>query len=134
MMLVRVALVALALLAGGWLAVQERVARAEAELTEIAFHTRGALSAEQVGRADELLRIDRRLNPDRRPDLYEGFLLGLQGRHREAVALLRETVRDEPRSLEAWALLAQSAAKVDPELTAAARARARELAPAVPED
>jgi predicted Zn-dependent protease len=131
---IRGGLVALALLAAGWLAVQERVARAETELSRIAFDTRAPLTPERVARADELLETARRLNPDRRPDLIEAFLLNRRDRQREAMTLLRGTVRDEPRSLEAWALLAQAADAVDPQLAAAARARARELAPRVPED
>jgi predicted Zn-dependent protease len=131
--LVRAGLVALALAAAGWLAVQERTARAETELSRIAFDTRTPLTPRRVARADALLAAARRLNPDRRPDLIEAFLLNRRGRQGDAVALLRGTVRDEPRSLEAWALLARSADTVDPELAARARSRARELAPPVPE-
>jgi predicted Zn-dependent protease len=133
MIAARVALVLLALAAGGWLAVQERAARAEEELTTLAFDTEGRLGAAEVRRIEQLLRVDRRLNPDRRPDLVEAFLLLRRGRQAEAVALLRRTVRAEPESVEAWALLARAAARVDPRLAAAARARLRELAPPVPD-
>lgn len=128
----RLLLVALAVLAGGWLLVQERAARAEGRLAVLAFQTRGELTPEQVRRGEALLRADRRLDPDRRPDLYEAVLLGRRGRTAEAVAVLRDTVRAEPENLEAWALLARSAAQVDPRLAAAARARAWALAPPVP--
>lgn len=128
----RLLLVALAVPAGGWLLVQERAARAEGRLAVLAFQTRGELTPEQVRRGEALLRADRRLNPDRRPDLYEAVLLGRQGRAAEAVAVLRGSVRSEPESLEAWALLARAAAEVNPRVAATARARARVLAPPVP--
>ena len=130
---VRVLLVLLALLAGGWLAVQERAARAEGELEAIAFDPGGALAPATVARTEDLLRADRRLNPDRRPDLYEAVVLGRAGRTREAIAVLRRTVAAEPENLEAWALLARAARTEDPALAARARARQRELAPPVPD-
>ena len=131
--MVRVLLVLLALLAGGWLVVQERAARAESELEAIAFDPGGAPGPEPVARAEDLLRADRLLNPDRRPDLYEAVVLGRAGRTREAIAVLRRTVAAEPENLEAWALLARAARTEDPALAARARARQRELAPPVPD-
>ncbi len=133
MIAVRITLVALALLAGGWLAVQERAADAEQELDRIAFRPGGALTPAEVARAEDLLATARRLNPDRRPDLYEAVVLGRDGREREAVAVLRETVAAEPENLEAWALLARTARRADPRLAARARARLRVLAPPVPD-
>jgi predicted Zn-dependent protease len=132
MIAIRVAIVLLALAAGGWLAVQERAARAEEELTTLAFDIEGRLGAAQISRIGDLLDTARRLNPDRRPDLIEAFLLLRRGREREAVALLRRVVRDEPASVEGWALLARAAARVDPRSAAVARARLRVLAPHVP--
>jgi len=131
--MVRALLVLLALLAGGWLVVQERAARAESELEAIAFDPGGALGPAAVARAEDLLRADRRLNPDRRPDLYEAVVLGRAGRTREAIAVLRRAVAAEPENLEAWALLARAARTEDPALAARARARQRELAPPVPD-
>ena len=131
--LIRALIVVLALLAGGWLAVQERAAHAEREIDKIAFGPGGTLGADTVARAEDLLRTDRRLNPDRRPDLYEAVVLGRAGRTREAIAVLRRTVAAEPENLEAWALLARAARTEDPALAARARARQRELAPPVPE-
>jgi hypothetical protein len=130
---IRIALVALAVLAGGWLAVQERAADAERELDGIAFRPGGALSPAEVARARDLLAADRRLNPDRRPDLYEAVVLGRSGRERKAIAVLRGTVAAEPENLEAWALLARTAEDTDPQLAQRARARLRELAPPVPD-
>ncbi len=132
-MAARALIVLLALVAGGWLAVQERAAGAEAELEAIAFDPGDALAPGAVARADDLLRTDRRLNPDRRPDLYEAVVLGRAGRTGEAIAILRRTVAAEPENLEAWGLLARAARMEDPALAARARARQRELAPPVPE-
>jgi Flp pilus assembly protein TadD len=132
--MIRVLIVVLALLAGGWLAVQERAAHAEGELNAIAFGPGGALDEPTVARADDLLRADRRLNPDRRPDLYEAVVLGRAGRTKEAIAVLQRAVAAEPENLEAWALLARAAQTEQPALAARARARQRELAPPVPEN
>ena len=132
-MAARVLIVLLALVAGGWLAVQERAAHAEAQLDAIAFASSGAPGPGEVARAEDLLRADRRLNPDRRPDLYEAVVLGRAGRTRDAIAVLRRTVAAEPENLEAWALLARAALSQDPALAARARARQRALAPPVSE-
>jgi hypothetical protein len=132
-MAVRALIVLLALAAGGWLGVQERAAHAEQELEAIAFDPGRTLETGAVARAEDLLRADRRLNPDRRPDLYEAVVLGRAGRTPEAIAVLRRTVAAEPENLEAWALLARAARTEDPALAARARARQRELAPPVPE-
>ena len=70
-------------------------------MTEPAHLDHGA-AAGPVGTPD-LLRTDRRLNPDRRPDLYEAVVLGRAGRTREAIAVLRRTVAADPENLEAWA-------------------------------
>lgn len=132
MIAVRIALVALCLTAAGWLAVQERAARAEAELTQLVFQTRGPLTGEQARRGSELLRTDRRLSLDRRPELFEAVLLLRQDRLAGALAVLERAAREEPESLEAWALLARAAARADPALAARARARVRALSPPVP--
>ena len=125
------AVVVVSVLAGGWLAVQERAAVAEREVDALAYLTTGKLSEAQLSEGRELLRVARRLNPDRRPDLYEAVLLGRAGRPRAAVALLRRVVADEPESVEALGLLAAAAERVDPPLAARARARLRTLSPPV---
>jgi hypothetical protein len=121
----RIAIVAVALVAGGWLAVQERAARAEQELTSIAFE-----NGDPAGYED-LLETDRRLNPDRRADLFEGVILGRAGDFRGAVAAIRRVTRAEPENIEAWGLLVSAAERVDPVLADEARRRARELAPPI---
>lgn len=128
-MLARALLLVAALAVGGWLLVQERAARAESELTHLAFATKGPVDAAHVR---SLLATDRRLNPDHRSDLFEGVLLARDGRPGAAVAALRRAVAAEPENVEAWALLASAAARQDPALATRARARVRALAPPVP--
>ena len=120
----RIILIVAALLAGGWLATQVRAARAENELTKIAFEN---------GRGDSaaLLDADRLLNPDRRPDLFEGVILGREGDFRGAVEAIQRVTTAEPQNIEAWGLLASAAKRTDPRLAAEAAATARRLAPPV---
>jgi Flp pilus assembly protein TadD len=121
---VRIVLIVAALLAGGWLATQVRAARAENELTKIAFEN---------GRGDTetLLAADRLLNPDRRADLFAGVILGREGDFPGAVKAIRKVTTAEPENIEAWGLLASAAKRTDPQLAARAAATARRLAPPV---
>ena len=121
----RILLIAVALTAGAWLAVQARAARAEQELTGIAFEHRDPADAQR------LLEADRLLNPDRRPDLFEGVILGRKSDFRGAVAAFERVTNAEPENIEAWGLLASAADRVDPQLAARARAAARRLSPPV---
>jgi predicted Zn-dependent protease len=123
--LARILLVVAALAAGGWLAVQERAASAEQGLTKIAFENGNLADAER------LLAADRRLNPDRRADLFEAVILGRQGDFRGAVTAIQRVTRAEPENIEAWGLLASAAKRTAPALAARARQRARELSPPV---
>jgi predicted Zn-dependent protease len=122
---VRILLIVAALTAGAWLVVQERAARSEQGLTKIAFEN-GDLDD-----APRLLEVDRRLNPDHRPDLFEGVILRRRGDFRGAVAAIQRVTKAEPDNIEAWGLLASAAARVDPALAEQARARARALSPPV---
>ena len=99
--MIRVLLAAVALAAGAWLVVQERAARAEQELTRLAFEAREAPPAAE---SDALLRRARLLNPDRRPDLFEGVVRARQNRTDEAIAAIQRVTRGEPENLEAWGL------------------------------
>ncbi len=120
----RIVLIVAALLAGGWLATQVRAARAENQLTKIAF---------EDGRGDSaaLLSADRFLNPDTRPDLFEGVILGRRGDFPGAVRAIQRVTTAEPENIEAWGLLASAAKRTDPKLAAEAAATARRLSPPV---
>jgi predicted Zn-dependent protease len=122
---VRIALIVAALLAGTWLAVQTRAARAEQQLTAIAFEN-GNLND-----APTLLKADRLLNPDHRADLFEGVILGRRGDLPGAVAAFGRVTTAEPENIEAWGLLASAAKRTDPALAARAQATARRLSPPV---
>jgi Flp pilus assembly protein TadD len=122
---VRIALIVAALLAGTWLAVQTRAARAEQQLTAIAFEN-GNLND-----APTLLKADRLLNPDHRADLFEGVILGRRGDFPGAVAAFGRVTTAEPENIEAWGLLASAAKHTDPALAARAQATARRLSPPV---
>jgi predicted Zn-dependent protease len=122
---VRILLIVAALTAGAWLYVQERAARAEQGLTKIAFENGN------LDHAQRLLEADRRLNPDHRPDLFEGVILGRRGDFRGAVTAIQRVTKAEPENIEAWGLLSSAAARVDPGLADLARARARALSPPV---
>jgi Flp pilus assembly protein TadD len=122
---VRILLIVAALTAGAWLAVQARGARAEQQLTTIAFEN-GDLDD-----APRLLKADRLLNPDHRPDLFEGVILGRRGDFKGAIAAIQRVTTAEPENIEAWGLLASAAQRVDPRLADQAKERARRLSPPV---
>jgi predicted Zn-dependent protease len=121
---VRIVLIVLALAAGGWLFLEERAVRAQTQLTRIGFEGKG-----DPARAPALLATARRLNPDRRPDLFEGVVLARQNKIPQAIAAIRKATTAEPENLEAWALLASVAQRSDPKTAAEARAHTRALAP-----
>ena len=121
-MLARVLLAVVALAAGAWLVVQERAARAEERLIEVAFESDGTPPDSTA-----LLDRARRWNPDTRPDLFEGVILARQGKRPQAIAKLQAVTRAEPANLEAWGLL-RSAGEGTPVADEAA-ARARALSP-----
>ena len=122
---------AVALLIAAWLAVQAVGAHAQDELTRIVFAARDPTPAQRA-RALTLIERAERLNPDRRPEFMRGALLLREGNARGAAAVFARVTREEPESLEAWALLERAARAYDPALAAQARARARALAPPVP--
>ena len=121
----RIVLIVAALLAGAWLVTQTRAARAESQLTTIAFENGDPSDAQA------LLKADRLLNPDHRPDLFEGVILGRQGNFPGAVAAIRRVTTTEPENIEAWGLLASAAKRTDPKLAADAQATARRLSPPI---
>src|SRR5215211_5520262 len=91
------------------------------------------------GRAQERQARGRRRAPDRRrardlsadsgPEVREAGLANFTGHRREALDLLQDVVRREPENFDAWLLMASAAARVDPQLAARARDRARSLNP-----
>ena len=130
-MTARLLVVALAVLALAWLAVNLRgYDRFEAGQRLALAPNATDASARDAGR---LLDDARFLNPDTRPLLAEGSLLVARGGAgvRRGRAMLEEAVRKEPDNVVAWAVLASATRRLDPARSRQARARALELSPPV---
>ena len=122
-MLLRAALLVVALAACAWLGAGLRATRLQAEADRRV--PAAQIDREEVRRKRELLDDARFLNPDTAPLIREAQLLLFVDGDREAVRLLEEVVRREPESYEAWRGLAQATLELDP---ARARQAAREAA------
>jgi Flp pilus assembly protein TadD len=123
-MAVRLLVLVIALAGAGFLAVQERGARAAERLTG------AALTAEAPSEAD--LRLATTWNPDTQPALDFAIAAARVGRFEQAGAKIVAVTRAEPRNARAWTLLCTIAKRYDSDLAATACARARDLAPPVP--
>lgn len=131
-MVARVAVVAVAVLALAWLAVNLRgYDRFESGQRLALAPNATDASARQ---AAQLLEDARFLNPDTRPMIAKGSFLVARGGAgvKEGRALLEEAVRKEPDNVLAWAVLASATRRLDPQRSEQAHARARELSPPVP--
>lgn len=126
-MIVRAALVALAVAAVAWLAAGIDASRAQDDLGRLVATTAEPDRAD-LARADELRRRAERYVPGRRPSLLEATLRARADRA-GAARLLEDVVANEPDNAEAWLLLARA---TDPPRSERAMARVRELAPDVP--
>jgi hypothetical protein len=129
---VRVALVILSLAAAAFLVVQERGARAAADISDTALAANGVPSGAQVAATRSRLATAERWNPDTTPRVDLGVLEARAKQYRAAGADFAAVVRREPENGQAWALLAFVAERYDSGLAANARARARALEPPVP--
>ena len=131
-MIARALVVAVAVLALAWLAVNLRgYDRFESGQRLALAPNATEASARQ---AAQLLEDARFLNPDTRPMLAKGSLLVARGGPgvKEGRALLEEAVRREPDNVVAWAVLAAATRRLDPRRSQQARARALQLSPPVP--
>jgi hypothetical protein len=107
---VRAAILALALLAVGWLLLSLRALDSQADAEAIVERGNDRpLTPAEVRRGRDLLERARRLRADKGPVLTEVQLLLRARRRAEAAAVAREATDAEPESFEAW-LLALSAA------------------------
>jgi Flp pilus assembly protein TadD len=122
--LVRLLVIVIALAGAGFLAVQERGARAADRLTG------AALTAKPPSAADE--RRATKWNPDTQPTLDFAIAEARAGKFGAAGARIVAVTRAEPRNARAWTLLCTVAKRYDSDLAATACARARDLAPPVP--
>lgn len=100
---VRIALIALAAVVLAWLAFGFRAVRLEDQADAVVkrAHAGNVSTADFEQARDRLHKAERR-NPDRSPDLKEAELLYATGHDREAVALARGVIADEPENAQAW--------------------------------
>jgi hypothetical protein len=120
-----------AVVAVGFLAVEERGTRAADSIFRAALDPHGTPGAAELTRAAELARTARNVSPDTQPIVDLGVLEGRAGRYRAAGAHFAEVTRREPENVRAWVLLSLVANRYDSGLAARARARARSLAPPI---
>ena len=109
----RVALVAVAVVAGAWLAFGLRAVDLQSDGQE---EGRAAGRPPQGARLEQALDLLRRAgerNPDPRPQLDEASLLLASGDSRGAAALLEDVVERNPGSIRGWGLLAAATAAFD---------------------
>ncbi len=128
----RAVLIVLSLAAAGFLAVQERGARAAAAIERTALAPTGTPAPPQVEAARARLKTAQRWNPDTDPAVNLGVLEVRARQFRTAAATFATVTRREPENAQAWSLLSFAAAGYDSGLAATARARARALEPPVP--
>jgi Tfp pilus assembly protein PilF len=129
---VRIVLVIASLAAAAFLVVQERGARAAADIGTTALAPTGVPSAQQVAATRAKLPTAERWNPDTTPRVDIGVLEVRAKQYRAAGADFAAVTREEPDNAQAWSLLAFAAQRYDSGLAAKARARARALEPPVP--
>ena len=125
----RLALVALALVAGAWLAVSVRSSDEESEGAAL-VNGAGKLPEAEVARTLELLRDAKRFNADKDPEINEVILLSVNGRADSARVLAESVVAEEPENVDAWfALWAAAVAAGDREQAARGLREVRTLDP-----
>jgi hypothetical protein len=133
--LVRSVLVVVALLVVAWLVVGYRATRLESDAVATLERARdGEVSRKAVAEARSSLRDARLLSADLGPRVTEGFLLAATRRPREAIAVGKRVVADEPDNLEGWSLLYLVSHGLDDRQADAAIRRVRALNPYVAED
>ncbi len=126
--LIRCTLIALALLAGAWLAVGLRVVALEEEgNTAFERARQGSLSGAEVARARDALESVDALTADPTHRLIEGRLLAAVGQGDQAGSLALLVLAEEPENVDAWYLAHVLAG--NPEGRALTRRRIRRLNP-----
>jgi hypothetical protein len=126
--IVRAAIVLVAIAAVAWLSAGLAASRAQEDLAHLVARTDEPDGAARA-RAGELRHRAERRVPGRRPSLLEATLL-VRADRAAAADLLEDVVADEPDNAEAWLLLAQ--ATEGTERAEQAMERVRALAPDVP--
>jgi len=130
-MVTRALICVLALAAAAFLVVQERGARAAADIQRSALAS-GVPKPGQIAAARARLATAERWNPDTDPQVDIGVLQVRARQYRAAGATFAAVARREPDNAQTWSLLSFAAARYDSGLAARARARALALEPPVP--
>ena len=118
----RVLLVALALLAAGWLAVSWRDVRLQDQGIRLFQAT-----PTQARAALSKFHAAGRLNASRQPRQFEAASYWVLGERERAVAMLKDLLRQEPDNRIGWVLLSNWLRASDPAAAAAAARRAEKL-------
>jgi hypothetical protein len=135
---VRGALVAVAVLLLAWLALSLRAVELSADGAAVLKRARvgeglgraHGISHAEAQRGLDLLRRAQRFNADSQPLLDETSLLIVMGKPREAMTVARRVLADEPENVIAWTLLIVSSRRVGDTTTATQAAlRVRALNP-----
>ena len=124
-MVVRIALLIVAVAVTGWLAVSIGSVRAQDEVLALGVRIGSRPDGAHVRDLADRARL---LNPDQRVELSEALALARAGDRAGALRAVQRAARAEPENIEAWALMQRYAGG---ELAAQARRRVRELAPPV---
>jgi hypothetical protein len=100
---IRCALIAVALVAGAWLVLGVRSLDLQSDATDVlAKAQRDPISADELRHGRDLLRRARFLSADEGPRLSEGLLLGEARRFKQWVAATERVVEDEPDNYDGW--------------------------------
>ncbi|HEY6775790.1 MAG TPA: hypothetical protein VI122_04705 [Thermoleophilaceae bacterium] len=104
--LLRIALVAVALLAGAWIVLSLRSVELESDgRAVLAKAQRGPITASELSRGRSLLQRAGRFSADQGPRIVEGVLLDSAHRPEEAAATAERVVEDEPDNVDGWIVL-----------------------------
>jgi hypothetical protein len=128
---VRIALIAVAVVAAGWLAFSLRAVRLEADGRELVPLPPKQAAPADVERMDDLMERAAKGNPDVRPQVSRGFLLAVAGEAERAIAVIEPVVRREPDNLRALTVLQSALSSIDPEEAERVAERIRAIAPPV---
>jgi hypothetical protein len=118
-MVLRGALVLVALLALGWFGVLYRDRRVGQAAADVIFYGPG-LPAAEFDRQMERLRDARLLDPDRYWELTRARYFLLRDRPVRALRTANGLVREEPDNLDAWIVVHEASRQVDPRRAARA--------------
>jgi predicted Zn-dependent protease len=129
-MLLRGAVVVVALLALAWLGVLYRDRRVGQDAADVVFYQPGLGQAEWE-RQMERMQDARLLDPDRYWDLTRARYFLLRDRPHEALRTAEDLVSDEPANIDAWIVVYKAGRQLDPRRARQALAEIRRLDPLI---